>query len=216
MEGRLSIALRTFTVRGWLPHCSQRVSPVTMVIPIIVGDRGELPFGGDVFTVCLALQHLLLAALFDHLSFPIEFLELFVALFHEVGFCRLLGQPSSLEFLSSLLLLPKLVLALLIHALLVFLLALELLIEHLLDVLLLVGDHLFFAAADELKACPCLLRPVNAVAEIRRHAGTVAVLVLQADGRHHIVGPCWVRDGLLPRDIHRVPHVALGGRVPQL
>ena len=186
------------------------------MVPIIVRDRGELPFCGDIFTLGLALQHLLLAAFFNHLSFLIEFLELFVALSHEVGLCCLLGLPCPLESLSSLLLLPKLVLALLIHALLVLLLAFEFLVEHLLHVLLLACDHLFFAAADELKARPCLSRSVKAVAEIRGHAVTVAVLVVQGDGWHHIVGPCWVRDGLLPRDVHRVPHVALGGRVPQL
>ena len=96
MEGRLSIALGTFTVRGWLPHCSQRVSPVTNMVPIIVRDRGKLPFCGDVFTLGLALQHLLLAAFFNHLSFLIEFLELFVALSHEVGLCCLLGLPCPL------------------------------------------------------------------------------------------------------------------------
>ena len=189
---------------------------MTNMVPIIVRYRGELPFCGDVFTLGLALQHLLLAALFNHLSFLIEFLELFVALSHEVGLCCLLCLPCPLESLSSLLLLPKLVLAFLIHPLLVLLLTFEFLVEHLLHVLLLACDHLFFAAADELKARSCLSRSVKAVAEIRGHAVTVAVLVVQGDGWHHIVGPCWVRDGLLPRDVHRVPHVALGGRVPQL
>ena len=139
---------------------------MTVMVPIIVLDGGEFPLGGDILTIGLALHHLLLAALFHHLSFLIEFLKLFIALLHEVGLGRLLGQLSPLEFLGSLLLQPELVLALIVHALLVLLLALELLVKHLLHVLLLVSDHLFFAAADKLEARPCLDRLVHAVVEI--------------------------------------------------